>query len=83
MRDRIEADLVRHLERVESTLLATVVRQAGLARDIAAGIARFIAEQQAHRPFDRAAPPPPPASRSAASHSIRQAPSAWRKTASR
>ncbi|MEJ2435197.1 MAG: hypothetical protein P8Y53_19365 [Pseudolabrys sp.] len=55
VRDHIEADLVRHLERVESTLLAIVVRQAGLARDIAAGIARFIAEQQAHRPFDRAA----------------------------
>jgi len=55
VRDRIEADLVRHLERVESTLLAIVVRQAGLARDIASGIARFVAEQQAHRPFDRAA----------------------------
>jgi uncharacterized protein Yka (UPF0111/DUF47 family) len=55
VRDRIEADLVRHLERVESTLLAIVVRQAGLARDIASGIARFITEQQAHRPFDRAA----------------------------
>ena len=55
VRDRIEADLVRHLERVESTLLAIVVRQAGLARDIASGIARFIAEQQAHRVFDREA----------------------------
>ncbi len=55
VRDRIEADLARHLERVESTLLAIVVRQAGLARDIASGIARFVAEQQAHRPFDRAA----------------------------
>jgi len=55
VRDRIEADLVRHLERAESTLLAIVVRQAGLARDIAAGIARFVAEQQARRPFDRAA----------------------------
>jgi uncharacterized protein Yka (UPF0111/DUF47 family) len=54
-RDRIEADLVRHLERVESTLLAIVVRQAGLARDIASGIARFIAELQAHRPFNRSA----------------------------
>ena len=55
VRDRIEADLVRHLERVESTLLAIVVRQAGLARDIASGIARFIAEQQERRPFDRTA----------------------------
>ena len=55
VRERIEAELVRHLERVESTLLAIVVRQAGLARDIADGIARFIAERQAHRPFDREA----------------------------
>jgi uncharacterized protein Yka (UPF0111/DUF47 family) len=55
VRDRIEADLVRHLERAESMLLAIVVRQAGLARDIASGIARFVAEQQARRPFDRAA----------------------------
>ena len=54
-RDRIEADLVRHLQRVEATLLAIVVRQAGLARDIAAGISQFIAERQAHRPFDHAA----------------------------
>jgi uncharacterized protein Yka (UPF0111/DUF47 family) len=36
-------------------LLAIVVRQTGLAREIAAGIASFIAEQQAHRTFDRAA----------------------------
>ena len=28
------------------------MRQAGLAREIAAGIAQFIAEQQAARPFD-------------------------------
>jgi uncharacterized protein Yka (UPF0111/DUF47 family) len=54
-RDRIEADLVRHLQRTEARLLAIVVRQAGLAREIAAGIARFIAEQQAGRPFDRTA----------------------------
>ena len=52
-RDRIEAELVRHLQRVDSMLLAIVVRQTGLAREIAAGIASFIAEQQAHRPFDR------------------------------
>lgn len=55
VRDRMEANLVRHLERVENTLLAIVVRQAGLARDIASGIVRFVAEQQARRPFDRAA----------------------------
>jgi uncharacterized protein Yka (UPF0111/DUF47 family) len=54
-RDRIEANLVRHLQRVEATLLAIVVRQAGLAREIAAGVAQFIAQQQAHRPFDRSA----------------------------
>ena len=54
-RDRIEADLVRHLQRIDGTLLAIVVRQAGLAREIAAGIAHFIAEEQAHRPFDRTA----------------------------
>jgi len=54
-RDRIEADLVRHLERVDAALLAVVVRQAGLAREIAAGIAHFIAEQRAHRRFDCAA----------------------------
>jgi uncharacterized protein Yka (UPF0111/DUF47 family) len=54
-RDRIEADLVRHLQRLDGLLLAIVVRQAGLAREIAAGIAQFVAEQQAGRPFDRAA----------------------------
>jgi uncharacterized protein Yka (UPF0111/DUF47 family) len=43
VRDQIEADLVRHLERVDSTLLAMVVRQTGLAHDIAAGLAHHIA----------------------------------------
>ena len=52
-RDRIEADLMRHLQRVDGLLLNIVVRQAGLAREIATGIAQFIAEQQAQRPFDR------------------------------
>lgn len=52
-RDRIEADLVRHLQRVDSLLLEIVVRQAGLAREIAAGMAQFIAQLQAGRPFDR------------------------------
>jgi uncharacterized protein Yka (UPF0111/DUF47 family) len=51
-RDRIEADLIRHLQGVETTLLAIVVRQAGLAREIAAGLARFVAERHARRPFD-------------------------------
>jgi uncharacterized protein Yka (UPF0111/DUF47 family) len=51
-RDRIEADLARHLQRVNATLLSIVIRQAGLAREIAVGLAYFIAEQQAHRRFD-------------------------------
>jgi uncharacterized protein Yka (UPF0111/DUF47 family) len=54
-RDRIEADLIRHLQRVDTTLLSVVVRQSGLAREIAAGIANCIAEQQARRPSDRVA----------------------------
>jgi uncharacterized protein Yka (UPF0111/DUF47 family) len=51
-RNRIEADLVRHLESVDATLLAIVARQAGLAHDIAAAIAQFVTELQAHRPCD-------------------------------
>jgi uncharacterized protein Yka (UPF0111/DUF47 family) len=54
-RDRIDADLVRHLQRLDGMLLAIVVQQAGLARDIASGLSQFIAEQQAGRSFDRAA----------------------------
>jgi uncharacterized protein Yka (UPF0111/DUF47 family) len=54
-RDRIEADLIRHLQRVDTALIAGVIHQSGLARDIAAAIANCIAEQQASRPFDRAA----------------------------
>ena len=54
-RDRIEATLVMHLQRVDTTLLAVVIRQAGLARDIASSIAHFVAERQAQRPFDCAA----------------------------
>ncbi len=52
-RDRIEAELMRHLQGVETGLLAIVVRQAGLARDLATGLAQLIAEQQAERQFDR------------------------------
>lgn len=55
VRDRIEADLVRHLERVDSTLLAIVVRQAGLAREVASEIARYVAGQQAGRDVDASA----------------------------
>jgi len=54
-RDHIEEALVAHLQRVDTTLLAIVIRQAGLARDIAAGIAQFVSERQAGRPFDTAA----------------------------
>jgi uncharacterized protein Yka (UPF0111/DUF47 family) len=54
-RDRIEADLVRRLQRADAALLTIVIRQAGLAREIAAGIAEFLAELQALRPFDQAA----------------------------
>jgi uncharacterized protein Yka (UPF0111/DUF47 family) len=54
-RDRIEAALVMHLQRVDTTLLAVIIRQAGLAREIASSIAHFVAERQAQRPFDCAA----------------------------
>lgn len=54
-RDRIEADLIRHLRSVETTLLATVVRQAGLAREIAADLAQAISAWRGHRPVDRTA----------------------------
>ena len=54
-RDRVEAALVSHLERVDATLLTVVIRQAGLAREIAAGIAQFIGERQSHRPVDGSA----------------------------
>jgi len=54
-RDRIEAELVRHLQRVDGALLAIVVRQAGLARDIAIGLADFVAKRQAGQPIDREA----------------------------
>jgi uncharacterized protein Yka (UPF0111/DUF47 family) len=52
VRDQIEADLVRRLERVDSALLAIVLRQVGLAHDVAAAIAHHIAALQASRPID-------------------------------
>jgi uncharacterized protein Yka (UPF0111/DUF47 family) len=52
IRDRIEADLVRHLERIDSPLLAIVIRQAGLARVVASEIARYLAGRQAGRQLD-------------------------------
>ncbi len=54
-RDRIEADLVRHLQRVDAALLATVIRQAGLARDIAAGLDQVVAERRQGQAADGAA----------------------------
>ena len=45
-RDEIEADLVRRFERADNTLLTAIIRQAGLAREIAARIGRLIADQQ-------------------------------------
>ena len=54
-RDRIEAALVAHLQGVDRALLAIVIRQAGLAREIASGISRFICDRRAHRSFDSAA----------------------------
>ena len=55
IRDHVEADLVRHLERVDSALLAIVVRQAGLAHDIAAAISLYIGDLQSGQPVDGAA----------------------------
>ncbi len=52
VRDQIEADLVRRLERVDSALLATVLRQVGLAHDITAAVAHHIAALQSGRPVD-------------------------------
>ena len=44
VRDAIETELVRHLDRTDSAMLTIVVRQLGLARDIAAEIASHIAD---------------------------------------
>jgi len=52
VRDQIEADLVRHLARVDSALLAVVVRQAGLVHEIAADLVHHVAALQAGRPAD-------------------------------
>ena len=52
VRDQIEADLIRRLERVDSALLTIVLRQVGLAHDITAAIAHHIAALRAGRPSD-------------------------------
>jgi uncharacterized protein Yka (UPF0111/DUF47 family) len=46
VREALEAELVGRLERTESALLTTVVRQMGLARDIAVGIREALAEAE-------------------------------------
>jgi uncharacterized protein Yka (UPF0111/DUF47 family) len=55
VRDRIEADFMRHLQRTDVALLAVVIRQAGLAREIGAAIAHFLVERRNRRRFDGAA----------------------------
>jgi uncharacterized protein Yka (UPF0111/DUF47 family) len=52
VRDQIEADLVRRLERVDSALLAIVLRQVGLAHDVTTAIAHHIEALRAGRPID-------------------------------
>lgn len=52
-RDQIETDLVRRLQRLDGMLFTVIVRQAGLAREIATDIAQFIADEDAARPIDR------------------------------
>jgi len=52
-RDQIETDLVRCLQRLDGLLFTMIVRQAGLAREIAADIAQFVADEKAGRRFDR------------------------------
>ncbi len=54
-RDRVEADLVRRLKRVDATLMAVVVRQAGLAREIAAAISDYISSLKSGGPAESAA----------------------------
>jgi uncharacterized protein Yka (UPF0111/DUF47 family) len=45
VRDMIETELVRHLDRTDRAMLAIVIRQLGLAHDIAANIAGEIADR--------------------------------------
>jgi len=54
VRDAIEAELVRHLQRTDDALLSIVIRQAGLAQQIAALIARYLADRQLGRANDSA-----------------------------
>jgi uncharacterized protein Yka (UPF0111/DUF47 family) len=45
VRDMVETELVRHLDRTDSATLSMVVRQLGLAHDVAAAIASHIADR--------------------------------------
>ena len=51
-RDRIEAELVGRLERVDTALLDVVIRQAGLAREVAVAIAQHMDDLAAGRGSD-------------------------------
>ncbi|MGR7996171.1 hypothetical protein [Xanthobacter sp. ZOL 2024] len=51
-RDRIEAELVGRLERVDTALLDVVIRQAGLAREVAVAIAQHVDDLAAGRGSD-------------------------------
>jgi uncharacterized protein Yka (UPF0111/DUF47 family) len=51
-RDHVEADFVRHLQRIDGALLNVVMCQAGLARELAADLAYCLAERGKQRPFD-------------------------------
>jgi uncharacterized protein Yka (UPF0111/DUF47 family) len=50
VRDRIGAELVRHLDRVDGALLAIVLRQIGLAHDVAMAVFHHIGDEKADPP---------------------------------
>ncbi len=52
VRDRMEAELIRHLARVDGALLAIVLRQIGLAHDLAVAISRYLIALRAGQPSD-------------------------------
>jgi uncharacterized protein Yka (UPF0111/DUF47 family) len=49
---RVEEALVTHLQRADTGLLAVVIRQAGLAREIAVAIAQFVDDRRRRLPTD-------------------------------
>ncbi len=55
VKSRIEEALITHLQRADTGLLAVVIRQAGLARDIAVAIAQFIDDRRRKLPTDAGA----------------------------